>query len=62
MTSLDVLKTMSGTIFIIGTLATLNGTILTRPPKMFGPLKTMLMMLFKDLTLFMITDDLDLEI
>lgn len=53
---------MNGIIFIIGTLGTLNGTILTKLPKMFGLLKIMLMMPLRVSMLFMIMDDLDLEI
>ena len=62
MINLDVQKTMNGIIFIIGTLGTLNGTILTKLPKMFGLLKIMLMMPLRVSMLFMIMDDLDLEI
>lgn len=62
MTSLDVLRTMSGIIFIIGILATLNGTILMRQPRMFGRLNRTLITLLLASMQFMTMEDWDLEI
>ena len=61
MTSPDVLRTMNGIIFIIGTLGISSGTILMKLLKMVGLQIQTPKMLFKDLMLSMIMVDSDSE-